>query len=446
MLEKKYQVLKRGRPWRTAYFYLKADALYRMTYVFCQRFLPFHGDRTVDQMIQAARSGKQNIIEGKEDGTTSTEMEIKLLNVARSSLQELREDYLDYLRTRQLSIWTAGHPRYKSMQTFCGNHNHAEDYEPYLQKWDDEAMANTALTLCYQTDNLLHNELNRLEAQFVTEGGIKERMHAARTGYRQEELAELKSLREENPQLRASLARMQQENETLRKEIEHYKIELKQIAHIETPFSTKFGVPRQAGLVETRCRVVFEPEYRVAEAVRGLEGFDYVWLLWGFHLNEELTGFKPTVRPPRLGGNKRVGVFATRSPNRPNPVGLSSVRLLAVEEGPVLVVEGADLVDGTPIYDIKPYVTYADSHAGARSGFAAEAPQALLRVEDPQGVLAALPDEVALPLRQTLAQDPRPHYQDDPGRVYGMNYGGYEVKFRVDGDTAVIVSVSTTKK
>ena len=148
-------------------------------------------------------------------------------------------------------------------------------------------------------------------------------------------------------------------------------MQLKQIAHIEGPYETKFGVPRQAGLAECRARVVFEPEYRVAEALRGLEGFDYVWLLWGFHLNGRQE-WSPTVRPPRLGGNKRVGVFATRSPYRPNAVGLSSVRLMEVtvdaQKGPVLVVEGADLVSGTPIYDIKPYLAYADSHPEALGG------------------------------------------------------------------------------
>ena len=223
---------------------------------------------------------------------------------------------------------------------------------------------------------------------------------------------------------------------------------VKQIAHIESPFGTKFGVPRQAGLVEVPCRVVFEPEYRVAEAVRGLEGFEYVWLLWGFHLNraDAHAAWNPTVRPPRLGGNKRVGVFATRSPYRPNPVGLSSVKLLniSIESGlgPVLTVSGADLVDGTPIYDIKPYVAYADSHEGARSGFAAEAPGALLEVIDPEGFLERMPGDDADALRKTLGQDPRPHYQDDPERVYGMTFNGKDIRFRVSNDTAVILSVN----
>lgn len=219
---------------------------------------------------------------------------------------------------------------------------------------------------------------------------------------------------------------------------------MKVIAHIETPFRTKFGVPRQAGLVDYEARVVFEPEYRVAEAVRGLDEFDYVWLIWGFSLAER-EGWSPTVRPPRLGGNKRVGVFATRSPFRPNPIGLSSVRLLRVEHeeglGPVLYVGGADLVSGTPIYDIKPYLPYADSHADARSGFAQAAPQAVLQVADPQGLLQRLPDADADALRATLAHDPRPHYQHDPQRVYAMEYGSWEVHFCVDGDTVEVRGV-----
>ena len=204
------------------------------------------------------------------------------------------------------------------------------------------------------------------------------------------------------------------------------------------------------------CRVVFEPGYRVAEAVRGLEGFDFVWLLWGFHLNGQKDeksksikteeSWSPTVRPPRLGGNKRVGVFASRSPFRPNPIGLSSVRLLHVGTepglGPVLTVAGADLVDGTPIFDIKPYVAYADSHEDARSGFAAEAPRELLTVSDPEGCLSGMPDGEADALRKALAQDPRPHYQDDPGREYGMLFGDREVKFRVVDGAAVIVGLS----
>lgn len=214
---------------------------------------------------------------------------------------------------------------------------------------------------------------------------------------------------------------------------------MKQIAHIESVYKSKFGVPRQAGLVDYEARVVFEPEYRVAEAVRGLEEFDYVWLIWGFHLAER-EEWSPTVRPPRLGGNKRVGVFATRSPFRPNAIGLSSVRLLSIEAGPVLVVSGADLVDGTPIYDIKPYIPYADSHPEARGGFAQEAPK-LLEVVDDHGLLQQFPEEQRKALEQTLRQDPRPHYQNDPQRVYAMPFDRWDVLFSVADGTVSVVGV-----
>lgn len=217
---------------------------------------------------------------------------------------------------------------------------------------------------------------------------------------------------------------------------------MKQIAHIETAYKSKFGVPRQAGLVKGEARVVFEPEYRVAEAVRGLEEFDYVWLIWQFHLAERQE-WSPTVRPPRLGGNKRVGVFATRSPFRPNPVGLSSVRLLRIEQGPVLVVAGADLVDGTPIYDIKPYIAYADSHPDARCGFAQEAPKTLEVVDD-HGLLLQLPEDKRKELVESLRLDPRPHYQQDPQRLYTMPYDRWEVRFRVTDGAVEIQDVHPT--
>jgi four helix bundle suffix protein len=206
--DNKYQILKRIRPWREAFYYQKSVVLYQLTYVFCKRFLPAYGDRTVDQMVQAARSGKQNIIEGAEDGETSIEMHVKLLNVARSSLQELREDYKDYLLSRMLPIWSSTHPRYQGMQQFCKMHNKVEDYQKYFQKWTNEEMANTALTLCYQTDAMLHKTLLHLEKEFVEKGGIKERMHAVRTGYRQAQDAELASLRKEVPALRQEVARL----------------------------------------------------------------------------------------------------------------------------------------------------------------------------------------------------------------------------------------------
>ena len=211
------------------------------------------------------------------------------------------------------------------------------------------------------------------------------------------------------------------------------------IAHIETPFKEKFGVPRQAGLACYEARVVFEPKYRVAEAVRGLEEFDYLWLIWQFHLAER-KDWSPTVRPPRLGGNKRVGVFATRSPFRPNAIGLSSVRLLRIEEGPVLVVSGADMVDGTPILDVKPYIAYADSHPDARSGFAQEAPTPLKLVDD-HGLLLQLPEAQRKALEESLRQDPRPRYQHDPQRVYAIPFDRWEVRFRVIGDVVEVVNV-----
>ncbi len=218
MKEHEYQILKRQRPWREAYYYQKSDTLYQLTYVFCQRFLPKHGDRTVDQMIQAARSGKQNIIEGTEAGETSTETHIKLLNVARSSLQELREDYRDYLQSRNLSIWSSEHNRYEKMTRFCKRHNQVEDYKPFFEKWTNEEMANTALTLCFMTDRMLNNQLKKLESDFVKQGGIKERMHAARTGYRNNQDAEIMRLEQENVSLR-------EENQHLQKLLKQHGIE-----------------------------------------------------------------------------------------------------------------------------------------------------------------------------------------------------------------------------
>ncbi|MGN0985704.1 MAG: tRNA (N6-threonylcarbamoyladenosine(37)-N6)-methyltransferase TrmO [Candidatus Enterenecus sp.] len=218
---------------------------------------------------------------------------------------------------------------------------------------------------------------------------------------------------------------------------------MKPIAHIRSDFPTKFGIPRQAGLVaELRATVVFEPEYRDPEALRGIEGFSHLWLIWEFS-QAKRQSWSPTVRPPRLGGNARLGVFATRSPFRPNPIGLSCVRLEGVEHtgelGTVLHVSGADLMDGTPIYDIKPYVPYADCHPEASEGFTAPGQDYLLEVDIPPALLARVPEDRREALRGVLAQDPRPSYQHDPDRVYGFGFAGLEVRFSVrDGVLTVL--------
>ena len=212
------------------------------------------------------------------------------------------------------------------------------------------------------------------------------------------------------------------------------------IARIHTDFPEKFGVPRQSGLVdELRAQIVFEPPYRNPDAVRGLEGFSHIWLIWQFDRALRDT-WSPTVRPPRLGGNRRMGVFATRSPFRPNAIGLSSVRLERVEaetpRGPVLHVRGADLVDGTPIFDIKPYLPYADSHPDARGGFTDPIARKLLRVSAPEELREKFPAG----LLGVLENDPRPRYQDDPERVYGLSFGGWTVRFRVVGEELTVLA------
>ncbi|MBQ9672426.1 MAG: four helix bundle suffix domain-containing protein [Prevotella sp.] len=213
----KGKVLKKAVVWKELYFYRKSDAIYQLTVEFCKRFLPAHGDRTVDQMVQAARSGKQNIVEGSEDGQTSSEMEIKLMNVARGSLQELRADYNDYLNTHHLTIWSKDSERQQRLRNFCHSHNDYSDYEPLLAKMNDEEMANLALTLCHQTDKMMCAYIEKLEKQFVTEGGIKERMHAARTGYRQEVDTHMRALEAENQRLKAENAELKRKLEELRK-------------------------------------------------------------------------------------------------------------------------------------------------------------------------------------------------------------------------------------
>lgn len=225
---------------------------------------------------------------------------------------------------------------------------------------------------------------------------------------------------------------------------------LKVIARIHSEFVEKFGIPRQSGIVDSlKARIVFEPEYRDDSALRGLEEFSHIWLIWGFY---QVKGNKwsPTVRPPRLGGNIRMGVFATRSPNRPNPIGLSCVRLEGIEsgtpEGTVLHVMGGDLMDGTPIYDIKPYIPYADCHVDAAAGFSSEAPRGKLKVHIEEKWLRLLPQGRGESLMAVLALDPRPSYQNDTGRVYGMAFAGLEVKFTVSGDILTVSEIVERNK
>ncbi len=220
-------------------------------------------------------------------------------------------------------------------------------------------------------------------------------------------------------------------------------MEINPVAFFHSPFTSKFGIPKQSGLVaELEGTIVFTEAYRSEEALRGIDAFDYLWLIWGFSANKHAAN-SLTVRPPLLGGNTRMGVFATRSPFRPNPLGLSSVRLKSVEwntkDGPVLHVLGADLMDGTPIYDIKPYVVYADSHEGVKSGFVDSNPIKRLHVVISEETERILGERRTMMLRKTLELDPRPHYQHDSSRVYGMPFDGRDIHFKVDGDTLTVV-------
>lgn len=220
---------------------------------------------------------------------------------------------------------------------------------------------------------------------------------------------------------------------------------MKPVARIQSDFPEKFGIPRQSGVVpELEARIVFEPEYRVLDAVRGLEDFSHIWLIWEFSEAKRDT-WSPTVRPPRLGGNVRMGVFATRSPFRPNPIGLSCVKLLRIEEdpalGPVLRVAGADLMDGTPIYDIKPYIPYADCHPEAAGGFTTTTHMPAVEVVCPDALLLHVPEEKRAALLGVLGQDPRPRYQDDPERIYGLSFAGLDVKFRVAEHVLTVIDI-----
>ena len=225
-------------------------------------------------------------------------------------------------------------------------------------------------------------------------------------------------------------------------------MEISPIAYIKTDFPEKFGVPRQSGLAKhLRGKIVFEKEYRNADALRGLEGFSHIWLIWEFSANRRTDQWQPTVRPPRLGGNVQMGVFATRSPFRPNPLGLSCVRISDIDlntpDGPVIYVTGADLMDGTPIYDIKPYIRYADSRPEAICGYVDELHERCLKVVIPAGLSDNIEEKNIIPsLIETLRLDPRPSYHNDPDRDYGMSFAGYNVRFRVSDDTLTVTDIT----
>ena len=223
-------------------------------------------------------------------------------------------------------------------------------------------------------------------------------------------------------------------------------MDINPIAYIRTEFPEKFGIPRQSGLADNlRARIIFEPEYRNQDAVRGLEGFSHIWLIWEFSANRR-SCWQPTVRPPRLGGNVHMGVFATRSPFRPNPLGLSCVKLERIDmddrEGPVIHVRGADLMDGTPIYDIKPYIKYSDSRPHAVCGYVDDLPERTLKVILPEECSSLIEDKTVIPaLVETLSLDPRPSYHDDPERVYGLSFADLNVRFKVKDGVLNVVGI-----
>lgn len=226
------------------------------------------------------------------------------------------------------------------------------------------------------------------------------------------------------------------------------ELHLKKIAVIHTDFSEKFGIPRQSGLIPAKGRIVFEPEYRNPDALRGIENYSHLWLIWGFSEIPEKE-WQPTVRPPRLGGNRRMGVFATRSPFRPNPIGLSLVELVSVDSvkdmGLTLLVQGVDMLDGTPVYDIKPYLPYVEGVRDAAGGFAEEVKGVKLQAEIPEKWKSEIPQDKREVLEEMLRQDPRPAYQDDAERIYGMHFAGMEIKFRVIEQKAVVCGVYRSK-
>lgn len=228
-------------------------------------------------------------------------------------------------------------------------------------------------------------------------------------------------------------------------------VEFRVIAHIENDYKEKFGIPRQSGLAASVIsKIIFEPEYRNPDAFRGIEGYSHLWLLWYFSEADRGEKWSPTVRPPRLGGNVRMGVFATRSPFRPNAVGMSSVKLERMEFdkmlGPVLYVSGADLLDGTPVFDVKPYLSYVDSHPEAKDGFALNRKEGTLRVLFPEEWLALVPEEKREGLIELLSQDPRPQYQNDPNRIYKMRFGAQEIWFQIENDLLTVCRTASAEE
>lgn len=241
-------VLKQQANWDALFFYQKSDVIYQLTFAFCDRFIHLYKDRTRDQVIQAARSCKQNIVEGLADGVTSTEMQLKLLNVARASLKETREDFEDYLKSRHLLFYRKGEDRYDKMLSYCRYHNKLEDYEPFFSKWSDEEMCNCAITLCHMVDKMLMSFLAKLDREFVTEGGIKERMYKARTGYRQKQDERLKQLEEENPRLIKQILELKEQLEKQKAQLEEQKAQLKDALSLAAKWQAAYEDLKQRAL------------------------------------------------------------------------------------------------------------------------------------------------------------------------------------------------------
>lgn len=247
-LDKVPSVLKQQANWDALFFYQKSDVIYQLTFAFCDRFIHLYKDRTRDQVIQAARSCKQNIVEGLADGVTSTEMQLKLLNVARASLKETREDFEDYLKSRHLLFYRKGEDRYDRMLSYCHYHNKLEDYEPFFSKWSDEEMCNCAITLCHMVDKMLMSFLAKLDREFVTEGGIKERMYKARTGYRQKQDERLKQLEEENPRLIKQILELKEQLEKQKAQLEEQKAQLEDALSLATKWQAAYEDLKQRAL------------------------------------------------------------------------------------------------------------------------------------------------------------------------------------------------------